>query len=325
MSVNYIGCYADAIVTTTGCGTNGQFNSAPGRLLPYCTSTSVMSIDLCMGYAIDLVYTVFSLQYGKECYIGNNLYYATSLGQSGGCSMTCPGNVDKVCGGSWANQVYALTTPTPTPTTTTPTPTPTPTQTPIHMSTSTTPTTTPVVLIVGLVIGFVFAIAACGLYILSCSQSNATAPEPQQVTTAPQLQNYRDFDVENPAPSAPPLPTAATTPTTPASKALPPLRIPPRAATTFLPSAPPLQEIDEEYPAMFLCPITHDIMTEPVIASDGQTYEKDTIQHWIHTGRNVSPMTNQPLANNQLVPNYNLKSAIASYKTQHIRQIRQAI
>jgi len=55
------------------------------------------------------------------------------------------------------------------------------------------------------------------------------------------------------------------------------------------------------------------VMKEPVIASDGHTYEKEAIEKWIQNGRNVSPMTNQPLTNNVLVPNYNLKSAIATY------------
>ena len=30
----------------------------------------------------------------------------------------------------------------------------------------------------------------------------------------------------------------------------------------------------------FMCPITQDIMTDPVITSDGHTYEREAIEHW---------------------------------------------
>lgn len=44
----------------------------------------------------------------------------------------------------------------------------------------------------------------------------------------------------------------------------------------------------------FTCPITHDIMWEPVVADDGQTYEKSAIQKWLAAspeGQALSPMT----------------------------------
>lgn len=36
----------------------------------------------------------------------------------------------------------------------------------------------------------------------------------------------------------------------------------------------------EPVPAMFVCPITQDVMEEPVVAADGYTYERDAIQEW---------------------------------------------
>ena len=30
----------------------------------------------------------------------------------------------------------------------------------------------------------------------------------------------------------------------------------------------------------FLCPITQEVMTDPVLTSDGHTYERDAIEHW---------------------------------------------
>ena len=35
---------------------------------------------------------------------------------------------------------------------------------------------------------------------------------------------------------------------------------------------------------MFLCPITHDVMVDPVVAADGETYERAAIEQWIRRG-----------------------------------------
>jgi hypothetical protein len=61
----------------------------------------------------------------------------------------------------------------------------------------------------------------------------------------------------------------------------------------------------------FLCPITREVMEDPVIASDGHTYEREAIEMWFRNNRNPrSPKTNQILSSTQLFPNYALKNAI---------------
>ena len=55
----------------------------------------------------------------------------------------------------------------------------------------------------------------------------------------------------------------------------------------------------------FSCPITHEIMWEPVVASDGHTYECGAIQKWLaqsSDGQALSPMTQLPLTHT-LFPN----------------------
>ena len=42
------------------------------------------------------------------------------------------------------------------------------------------------------------------------------------------------------------------------------------------------------------CPITHQRMIDPVIASDGYTYEREAVQKWLKT-KSTSPMTNEPM------------------------------
>jgi hypothetical protein len=61
----------------------------------------------------------------------------------------------------------------------------------------------------------------------------------------------------------------------------------------------------------FICPITQEVMTDPVIGSDGITYERSAIEAWFAAGHATSPLTRQPMASRSLVPNIALRSAIA--------------
>ena len=65
--------------------------------------------------------------------------------------------------------------------------------------------------------------------------------------------------------------------------------------------------------SIFKCPITHNIMNDPVICSDGQTYERSAIQTWL-ASNNTSPYTGAKLDNKVLIPNIALRQAIEEYK-----------
>mmetsp|Transcript_28785 Transcript_28785/g.73354 ORF Transcript_28785/g.73354 Transcript_28785/m.73354 type:complete len:662 (-) Transcript_28785:108-2093(-) len=58
------------------------------------------------------------------------------------------------------------------------------------------------------------------------------------------------------------------------------------------------------------CPLTMEIMRDPVIAADGFTYERQAIQSWLATS-DASPMTNEPLAHKALVTNKLAREIIA--------------
>ena len=65
-------------------------------------------------------------------------------------------------------------------------------------------------------------------------------------------------------------------------------------------------------PASFCCPITHELMRDPVIAADGHTYERVAIARWLkHHG--TSPSTNLPLKHRGVIPNHSLRSAILDF------------
>ncbi|XP_035188187.1 WD repeat, SAM and U-box domain-containing protein 1 isoform X3 [Oxyura jamaicensis] len=66
-------------------------------------------------------------------------------------------------------------------------------------------------------------------------------------------------------------------------------------------------------PDEFLCPITRELMKEPVIAADGYSYEKEAMENWISNKRRSSPMTNLPLHSPLLTPNRTLKMAISRW------------
>jgi Mg-chelatase subunit ChlD len=68
--------------------------------------------------------------------------------------------------------------------------------------------------------------------------------------------------------------------------------------------------------AEFICPITQELMDDPVIGNDGHTYERKAIQQWLQTN-NKSPMTRDPMMLADIKPNYALKSMIERYKKEN--------
>jgi hypothetical protein len=71
-------------------------------------------------------------------------------------------------------------------------------------------------------------------------------------------------------------------------------------------SSPP-EETD--VPNGFICPLTMDIMYDPVLDHEGNTYERRAIMEWLrHKGN--SPVSRQPLNDKMLIPNNALRETI---------------
>lgn len=68
-----------------------------------------------------------------------------------------------------------------------------------------------------------------------------------------------------------------------------------------------------DIPSDFICPITHEIMKNPVTLEDGFTYEGQAISEWFSMGKETSPMTNVVLTSTDMVDNEILKSKIDNY------------
>ncbi|XP_031264584.1 U-box domain-containing protein 16 [Pistacia vera] len=66
-------------------------------------------------------------------------------------------------------------------------------------------------------------------------------------------------------------------------------------------------------PADFRCPISLDLMKDPVAVATGQTYDRQSINVWIESGHNTCPKTGQTLVHTNLIPNVALKNLIAMW------------
>jgi len=75
----------------------------------------------------------------------------------------------------------------------------------------------------------------------------------------------------------------------------------------------------DDVPSHFLCPITADIMADPVVTADGHSYERRAIMAWLEKN-DTSPITNEPLEHKTVVPNHALRSQILELP----EEVRQA-
>ncbi|XP_009785565.1 U-box domain-containing protein 11 [Nicotiana tabacum] len=66
-------------------------------------------------------------------------------------------------------------------------------------------------------------------------------------------------------------------------------------------------------PEEYLCPISLELMRDPVIVATGQTYERSFIQRWIDGGNTRCPKTQQMLQDLTLTPNIALRSLISDW------------
>ena len=61
------------------------------------------------------------------------------------------------------------------------------------------------------------------------------------------------------------------------------------------------------------CPITGDVMTDPVQGNDGFNYERSAITEWLTNQKQNSPMTREPMSISDLKPNPNIRYLCDQY------------
>jgi len=66
-------------------------------------------------------------------------------------------------------------------------------------------------------------------------------------------------------------------------------------------------------PPFFKCPISLELMRDPVVLSTGQSYERSSIELWLKAGNQTCPATMQKLSSLELVPNHTLRRLIHNW------------
>ena len=70
---------------------------------------------------------------------------------------------------------------------------------------------------------------------------------------------------------------------------------------------------EDDIPQIYLCPISYQIMTDPVITPYGISYDRKSIEKWLNVSK-IDPIAHKILDKNMLIPNYALKTIIEEYK-----------
>ncbi|XP_062113287.1 U-box domain-containing protein 21-like [Humulus lupulus] len=66
-------------------------------------------------------------------------------------------------------------------------------------------------------------------------------------------------------------------------------------------------------PGHFRCPISLDLMKDPVTLMTGITYDRQSIETWIEAGNITCPITNQELKNLEPIPNHAIRKMIQGW------------
>ncbi|XP_022848956.1 U-box domain-containing protein 9 [Olea europaea var. sylvestris] len=70
-------------------------------------------------------------------------------------------------------------------------------------------------------------------------------------------------------------------------------------------------------PEEFKCPLSKELMRDPVIVATGQTYDRSFIQKWLKSGNRTCPRTQQVLSHTILTPNHLIKEMISQWCKNH--------
>ncbi|KAG9149348.1 hypothetical protein Leryth_003324 [Lithospermum erythrorhizon] len=73
------------------------------------------------------------------------------------------------------------------------------------------------------------------------------------------------------------------------------------------------QEKSVVVPEEFRCPLSKELMKDPVIVSTGQTFDRPFIQKWINSGNRMCPQTQQVLSHTILTPNHLIREMISQW------------
>jgi len=79
-------------------------------------------------------------------------------------------------------------------------------------------------------------------------------------------------------------------------------------------------EADRDIPKEFECPLSHELMNDPVQCKQGHTFDRDPIVTWLSHQKRECPLCREPLSPEDLVPNRALKDCIDSFKAKVVEE-----
>jgi hypothetical protein len=71
---------------------------------------------------------------------------------------------------------------------------------------------------------------------------------------------------------------------------------------------------DLDIPDEYICPLTLELMRDPVMTKYGNSYERSAILKWVACGNDRCPLTRRPLHLNDIVTNHQLRSKIRQFQ-----------
>ncbi|KAK8923604.1 U-box domain-containing protein 21 [Platanthera zijinensis] len=93
----------------------------------------------------------------------------------------------------------------------------------------------------------------------------------------------------------------------------------PATNSPFRPATSPSSDLP--IPTHFLCPISLDLMKDPVTLPTGITYDRQSIETWLEAGNLTCPLTNQPLSlpnvDAGIIPNHSIRRMIQEWCVAH--------
>ena len=75
---------------------------------------------------------------------------------------------------------------------------------------------------------------------------------------------------------------------------------------------PPICSFPNQIPRSFCCPITFEVMVDPVWTSDGHAYERAAIEQWLASS-STSPQTGSQLVDKRVTTAWAIKKAIEEW------------
>jgi hypothetical protein len=88
-------------------------------------------------------------------------------------------------------------------------------------------------------------------------------------------------------------------------------------STQDVPTATVADGSEVAIPSLFICPITLQVMVDPLMTRNGLNFERAAIFSWLDQGSGSCPLTRKPLTASDLITNRRLKTRIRIWRANH--------